>query len=194
MAQVTNTLNRWHKVVERIKDASTKLQGEIQGSELLQITAATRELRLATVADREAKLLANLALLDQLRLAVVDIRNAIQDANLNGITQRMNEMQYLTLKRQTLERLVARLRTTESTEEALAELAAAQVQAATSSYSNTNRSVAVAVVSAENLAVLEKELATVGKRINVLSDEISDLNASRVTLEIQDSVREYVGV
>ena len=149
---------------------------------------------MATVADREAKLLANLALLDQLRLAVVDIRNAIQDANLNGITQRMNEMQYLTLKRQTLERLVARLRTTESTEEALAELAAAQVQAATSSYSNTNRSVAVAVVSAENLAVLEKELATVGKRINVLSDEISDLNASRVTLEIQDSVREYVGV
>ncbi|GBG14591.1 trigger factor [Novimethylophilus kurashikiensis] len=191
--QVSNTLSRWHKVVDRFKQSIAQLSGDIKRSispvtyNNLAVVKVEREHYTKVAADAVAKV----DLLLKLNATVGHIREQLARANVEkGVSALLAEQVSKQAEKALLEDLVS------STEGVRlnfkdAEVVMARNETANSAYrehftfSRVDESVADAWRS---------ELDALNRALVALSDRISDANAQRVAIELDEDVLAYMGM
>ena len=195
MSHVSNTLNRWHKVVERIQASMGRLNQRIDQLAVISITHASRVARAEQATVQEAEILQMIALRAKLSNTIAQIRAMVQLQNATtGISADMASMQALQNQLSQLESFLRTADRLPKVPDVITDLeAAAEMSLRTNTVTGRNTD-AASVLTVDTIASLRIKQDELTKSINVLSDSISEKNATKVALEIDDEVRTFVGI
>lgn len=196
MAKITNTLTRLHKIAERIA------QRRQQVAEAIQQGVAPEHLDASVLAVRGAALTEkasfaideSLAKHDELASAYVAVRNALAAANVQaGVAKVLAEQE--ALKR----RITMLTAIKDSQSDAVSQGEAKDIFEARAGTEESSRrgpyaSMSVTFLCADRLAHVVSELKQSEQALARLSDKLADCNATRITVEIADSVAADLGL
>lgn len=191
---ISNTLSRWHKVVDRIKTATKQLAGNI-GGDIGAVSYNSAVIfsaeRAGIVKDTDAAL-AKVPLLMKLNASLGHIRESLATANVEKGVSALLAAQVGKQNEQALyEALIqaagsARLR-----------LADAEKVLADAAKGETNRhyreSHAFARVDEAQVESWKARVEELGRELTALTDQISDVNASRLAIELDEEVLAHLG-
>lgn len=196
---ITNTLSRWHKIAERLKTATTE-----QRQEALTALQAGASVDLDTFTVRGETLQANAreALVggtaSVLRLfdALFHVRKEVARANIEfKVSDLLNDMerakQELNFREECLATAADKLSVAEM--QNLSNLRSAQ-PAAANVYGHGRERFSVSLVSTESVAELKSKRDDARRKVSALSDQISNANASKLTIVLDDSVVALLGL
>lgn len=189
--KISNTLTRWHKVAERVKVAATEMS-----QKNLQTVMGSRNLDADTFAVRRANLRAasvkatgeQTVLFFKLQRTLFQIRRALAKANVQfGVSDLLSNMEEA---KQAMNYYTTLLGATEGalSEDEFASLAGRK-NAAQNMYG-----VSVTFISAEQIASLTEDRDALKREVNALADRLSDANASKLSLDIDDDVVKAIGL
>lgn len=192
---VSNTLTRWHKVAERVKTASQELQQSMlrslqagQGLDFDTFLVRKDGLRQAAEKATGEQLSLYLALQDTLFV----IRRALAESNVKfGVSGLLNDIerakQELSIYERFLETSSGAMSVTEYED-------LARRRAGNESSTRQMYGVSVDFLNGTVKADLEQRRAAARITLNQLSDRLADANASKLSLEINAAVAEFVGI
>lgn len=195
---VSNTLTRWHKIADRVKqaagDLAQKNMNTLHGSR--SIDADTFSVRKGALEAATAKAIGEqsvmyFALLD----ALFAIRRALAQANVkHGVSDLLSQMEQA---KQAGAYYASILETTEGTlsQEEFAALYSKKNAAAKNSSSSVSMyGVSVTFVSEAMVTDLTEKRDSARKLVNALADKLADANATRITLDVDLAVATVVGL
>lgn len=189
--KITNTLTRWHKIAERIKIAANEISAANQ-----QTIGGSRNLDLDTFAVRRASLRAATAraageqteLYFHLQRTLFQIRRALARSNVQfDVSDLLSQMEEAKQGMQYYASLVDAVDGALSEEEYAA--LAARKNATQNMYGAS-----VSFLTPEQIAGMTAKRDELKREMNALADRLSDANASKLTLEIDDAVVQVVGL
>lgn len=194
MAKKTNTLNRWHKVTDRIRNVAAELSQKTE-----QTLACGRSMDGDTFSVRRAALNAatakavgeQKALYFTLQHALFAIRRAVSRANTAaGVSDLLNQQEEAKQDVAYYDRLLAAVEGAMSQEE-FAELVARKSK---NPQQSQVYGLHVTFLSVEQIAELAKERDAMRRQFEALSDQLATANATQLTLDIDDQVIAVVGL
>lgn len=192
---VSNTLSRWHKVVGRIKAATEQLASQIEGnlgSVSYNNLAVLRAEKAGIVKETEAAI-AKVGLLMKLNTTLGEVREAMARANVEkGVSALLAEQVTKTNERSLYEGLMAaagRSRLTLEQVESL--LGEAARNTATPHYRESHT---FGRVSEAQLIEWDARIEVLARELTGLTDRLSDVNASRLSIEIDEEVLAHLGM
>ncbi len=191
--RVSNTLSRWHKVLDRVK-SSTHLLAEQIAHDIRPLSynnaAVFRAEQLGV--ERHARMaLDSQPLLFQLNAAQCHIREALAKANVDkGISALLAKQVSKQHEKDLLEGLI---RAAGNTLLPLAE--AERVLGLSGNKDSTYREThTFARVSEAQAQHWRDQVAAINRELVALSDQLSDLNASRVSIDLEDALLDHLGM
>jgi hypothetical protein len=196
---ITNTLSRWHKVAERLKMAVNENR-----QEAISALQAGASIDLDTFTVRGDSLLANASAAlaggaeSVLRLqgALFYVRKEVARANIEfKVSDLLNDMELAKQELNFWEECLATAADKLSADEMknLSLLRKAQ-PAPQSVYGHGHERFSVNLISAESLTGLKSRRDAARRRVNTLADDISNANASKLTLALDDTVVALLGL
>jgi hypothetical protein len=195
---VSNTLTRWHKIADRVKQAASetkqKNMNTLQSSR--SIDADTFSVRKGALESATAKAIGEQSVLYFSLLGTLFmIRRALAQANVkNGVSDLLSQMEEA---KQTGEYYENMLETTEGTltqDEFSALYQKKNAAAKNSSSSVSMYGVSVTFMSEAMVAGVAEKRDAARKLVNALADKLSDANATRITLDVDLSVATVIGL
>lgn len=192
---ISNTLSRWHKVVERVKNATAQLAAQI-GEGISPVAYSNLALFKAEqpgVRQATEQALAKVALVLKLNAALGTIREALARANVEkGVSALLAEQVRLQNEKTLYENLLhsagsARV-TLADAEQVLAESAK---NAGGPHYRETFH---FARVNEAQAREWQDRVEAIGREQVGLADQISDVNASRLAVELDEEVLAHLGM
>lgn len=192
---VANTLTRWHKISERVRIASKKVQEEIlctmnHGHHMDADTFSVMKNRFVT--ETKNALSQKRKLHNAMVATLFDIRKAVAMANVtNGVSDLLNQIERYKQERAFLEAMIESQKghTTMADYEALA---IKKAKPGVTSYHVHSGS--VSFVAESQMAELVAEFTSLGIKLNELTDKLSDANATKLTIAIDDAVAAEIGM
>jgi hypothetical protein len=190
--QISNTLTRWHKIAERVKQAANEL-----AQKNFQAIQAGRNLDADTFSVRKAALQTTVgsavgeqtSLYFALQDALFGIRRALAHANVrHGVADLLNEMEQAKQKANYFSNLV------DSSAGALSVSEYSALCAKRNANSAGMYGANVTFLSAEELADLTEKRDAARREVNALADRLADANASKLSLDISEEVAKVVGL
>lgn len=195
MAQVSNTLNRWHKVVERIQQSLNRVNTRIEQQSQVSINYANREIRAAQAKEQEKEVLSLIATRAKLMNTIAQIRSVINRQNTEtGIAEAMAKMQALQAQANALESFLRSAERWNKVGDVLTSMESDAKMAIETKTQMRNVNDVATVMSVESIADLRKTQEQLTREVHVLSDKISDANATKVVIDIDDEVATHVGI
>lgn len=195
MAQVSNTLNRWHKVVERIQQSLNRVNTRIEQQSQVSINYANREIRAAQAKEQEKEVLSLIATRAKLMNTIAQIRSVINRQNTEtGIAEAMAKMQALQAQANALESFLRSAERWNKVGDVLTTMESDAKMAIETKTQMRNVNDVATVMSVESIADLRKTQEQLTREVHVLSDKISDANATKVVIDIDDEVATHVGI
>lgn len=195
--KITNTLNRWHKIAERIKVAAAEIKARNEealdaGRNLDDETFAVSKARMEANAERAVT--EGNELRTALHTTLFDIRRAVARANVqHEVTDLLNyqeqNKQDITYYEGQLAHLNEAVTVAEYEE-------MAKIRARTTSKNGYHSSLHanVTFLRPERIAHLRDTLAALVRERNGLADRLADANASKITLNVSATVADYIGL
>lgn len=194
--KVSNTLSRWHKVVGRMKAASEKLMAEISRGvgEVSYLDAVVLQAEQSAVMAETQKAVAKVDLLLKLNAAQEQVRVNLAVANVeHGVSEKLARQVRLQSEMGFYEHLVgavgfSRIGLSEGLE-----------VLKTRTGDRANRSIydsaySFARVSSSVVEGWKTRQEELGKELQRLADELSDVNATRLSVELDEEVLDYLGM
>lgn len=195
MAQVSNTLNRWHKVVERIQQSLNRVNVRIEQQSQVSINYANREIRAAQAKEQEKEVLSLIATRAKLMNTIAQIRSVINRQNTEtGISEAMAKMQALQAQANALDTFLRSAERWNKVGDVLTTMESDAKMAIETKTQMRNVNDVATVMSVESIADLRKTQEQLTREVHVLSDKISDANATKVVIDIDDEVATHVGI
>lgn len=195
MAQVSNTLNRWHKVVERIQQSLNRVNVRIEQQSQVSINYANREIRAAQAKELEKEVLSLIATRAKLMNTIAQIRSVINRQNTEtGISEAMAKMQALQAQANALDTFLRSAERWNKVGDVLTTMESDAKMAIETKTQMRNVNDVATVMSAESIAELRKTQEQLTREVHVLSDKISDANATKVVIDIDEEVATHVGI
>jgi hypothetical protein len=195
MAQVSNTLNRWHKVVERIQQSLNRVNVRIEQQSQVSINYANREIRAAQAKEQEKEVLSLIATRAKLMNTIAQIRSVINRQNTEtGISEAMAKMQALQAQANALDTFLRSAERWNKVGDVLTTMESDAKMAIETKTQMRNVNDVATVMSAESIAELRKTQEQLTREVHVLSDKISDANATKVVIDIDEEVATHVGI
>lgn len=196
MAQIKNTLTRFHKIAERIAQKRQQVQEAI----LKGVTPVTLDASVLAVRGAGLETEANfavdesLAQFDRLSHAYFKVRNALAEANVENDVAKT-----LASQEQAKRRISLLTSILESQSNAMAQKEAQAIFTARSTEEAQVRrglydSLTVTFLSEERLLHVRSELALAELSLAKLGDKLADLNARQLTVEIDDRTATELGL
>lgn len=196
MAQIKNTLTRFHKIAERIAQKRQQVQEAI----LKGVTPVTLDASVLAVRGAGLETEANfaveesLAQFDRLSHAYFKVRNALAVANVENDVAKT-----LASQEQAKRRISLLTSILESQSNAMAQKEAQAIFTARSTEEAQVRrglydSLTVTFLSEERLLHVRSELALAELSLAKLGDKLADLNARQLTVEIDDRTATELGL
>lgn len=198
MATIQNTLSRLHKIAERVN------QRRIQLGEAILVATMPQSLDSATAAvqGRDLEQRAQQALEKDLvkhaayLTAYQAIRNALARANVDHhISAVLAQQTAMRNRASLLQELLDRPDHAVSLTQAASIFEARQAEPANAGIRRSLDVLSVSPISPEQRAALERELDDISRQMVRLDDQLADLNATRITVELDDDIaKEVLGV
>ena len=196
MAQIKNTLTRFHKIAERIAQKRQQVQEAI----LKGVTPVTLDASVLAVRGAGLETEANfavdesLAQFDRLSHAYFKVRNALAVANVENDVAKT-----LASQEQAKRRISLLTSILESQSNAMAQKEAQAIFTARSTEEASVRrglydSLTVTFLSEERLLHVRSELDLAELSLAKLGDKLADLNARQLTVEIDDRTATELGL
>lgn len=196
MAQIKNTLTRFHKIAERIAQKRQQVQEAI----LKGVTPVTLDASVLAVRGAGLETEANfavdesLAQFDRLSHAYFKVRNALAEANVENDVAKT-----LASQEQAKRRISLLTSILESQSNAMAQKEAQAIFTARSTEEAQVRrglydSLTVTFLSEERLLHVRSELTLAELSLAKLGDKLADLNARQLTVEIDDRTATELGL
>lgn len=200
MASISNTLSRWHKVAGRIKSRITELQAEIRSA------TAEQHLDVDSFIIRKERMQANaseaynvkLPLMLELNAALFEVRKQLAEANVKfGVSAALVEMELARQNQILLQDIhldsldSGYVLTTADFEKLVALKKAAPAE------QQVNRSsdrAAVSFADTEKNSQIETQIEELGRKVVGLSDKLSDLNATKLSIDLPELVCKELGL
>lgn len=192
---ISNTLTRWHKVVDRIKTAVTQLSGQI-GCQIGPVNynnLAVLKVERTRVANDTEAALAKVGLLMKLNATLGQVREALARANVEkGVSALLAEQ----VCRQNQKALYEGL--AEAASSARLQLSDADAVLAESGKGDSamryRETHTFSRVPEATVIVWRDQAEAIGRELTALSDKISDVNASRLSIELDEEVLAHLGM
>jgi hypothetical protein len=204
---ISNTLTRWHKIAERMHQAAVEVDQEI--SQAVNPGAAvdfdTFEVRQnALTAAAEVALTSKTQLYHALEEALFDVRRVLAHANVkHGITDLLNAREAIKSKVLFYTKHIEAAQSAMPPEEFTALGLRRSIQPAQSQSDLTmmrlrgrdgNGSSRVTFMTAALLAEWTEKRDTLRRKQTNIADQLSDCNACRIEIEIEDRVAQALGL
>lgn len=186
MKSVSYTMTRWHKIAARINAAVAEAV-EAANKKLTQVKCSTTTKAAYTeesIGVMRTAGLGELALADKLLTDLSKIKSVIGQKNVEiGVTQKLSEADVATRQMNLYKNFL-------SANDEKISFAAFQVAGSTdaskSIYGHDSNSHGIAVLSEKDLAEIKGKMDMYKKMASKLSDEVADLNRTKVVIEISD--------
>lgn len=194
MQKLSNTLTRWHKIAERITSRMKAIQSEISRSIAYSGDVSIIEvLHLDLVKTAKVAVSDKASMYQELNNALVLIKASIAKSNASaGVSSFLVEIEGARRQIQFLESLVNSLQSAVHVENCLELAAKANPD---DSRSHMLRShFTVRLINDDEFTTLKQNLANETRRMEGLTDKLADANASKVVIELSDSVCAELGL
>lgn len=186
------SLNRWHKVVERLNELRSAAHSKMLANSVVRESVQAVNLYDKRHAEASAKALEARQELATVITTIGVIRQALQKSNVQlGISDRLSEMETIRYQAQAVTELIALLETTNSLEDAKV-LAAARLSQNDAYASRSD--IQIYAIPDDIKAGLEAESIALSVRKNNLADEISELNTTRLEITLDESLAKRIGL
>lgn len=191
--EISNTLSRWHKIAQRVRAAGQKVQAEITaalnaGAHLDSDTFEIRKTKLQS--ETTFAVTEKLSQYKAMQDTLFKIRKSVNQANLShGVSDLLNQIERVKQEREFYNAIIISQEHLMSTSD-YAQLAARRSKSESTRY----HSAAVTFLSSEKLAEMIVERDALAVKLNQLADMLSDANATKLKIFIDESVAKVVGI
>lgn len=196
LAVISNSLTRMHKIAERINQRRQQLAEAIaRGVRPESLEASVLRVRGASLKEQASFAIdEQLAMHDRLVEAHMTVRNALAEANVKfGVSRLLAEQE--AVKRSIA--LLASIR--DSQDDAVSQTQASAIFEARSAADDANRrglfaALSVTSLCEDRLAHVVSTLQQAERQLAKLSDDLADLNASRIQVTLDHTVAAELGL
>ncbi len=194
--EVSNTLSRWHKVVGRVKSAADALVAQIS-DDISETTFGGNQAELFRLEKPRLKAqtdaaLSRVPLLFKLNDTLETLRVALARANVEkGVSDKLARQVKLQNERMLYDQLIRAGGSSRISMDEGASLLKAESPSAHSHYGPSYAFTRVPEACRESWVAKVQEL---DKALQRLADELSDANASRLKLELDEEVLAHLGM
>lgn len=191
----TLTLTRWHKVAERLArdygESVSECRSTLMHTEISAYLGEEQEQFLQT---QKQNALGNLERAFRIQDAVAHIRHLVGDANVReGVSAKLAEFDKLNRRVKALSEVVDGQSTDMVTVSQLRSIPKDYV-ADGASYDSKRPKIKVRMLSMQELEALGDQLSKTRKAAYALSDEVSDLNRVKLSIELETEVASAAGL
>ena len=191
----TLTLTRWHKVAERLArdygESVSECRSTLSQTLVSAYLGAEQEQFLQ---NQTQSALANLERAFRIQDAVAHIRHLVGDANVReGVSAKLAEFDKLNRRVKTLAEVVESQSTDMVSVTQLSSIPKDYV-ADGASYDSKRPKIKVRMLSMQELELLDDQLSNTRKAAYALSDEVSDLNKAKLSIELETEVASAAGL
>ena len=194
MPSYTLSVNRWHKVAERLAKTYAELSQSARNTYTnTQISGYLGETQIARLRESGQSEIPNLFRAFKIQDALIDVRQAIGEVNAkNGVSLELAKYDALMRRHKLLDTI---LNSQTSDMVGLDEVASLPNQIVGDGLYERNRSkIKVKVLETENEIILRKEAEALLAKAYALADRINDLNQARMTLELPEEIASVAGL
>jgi hypothetical protein len=194
MPSYTLSINRWHKVAERLAKTYTELSQSARNAYTnTQIGGYLGESQIARLRESGQSEMQNLFRAFKTQDALIELRRAIGEVNAkNGVALELAKYDALMRRHKLLDTI---LNAQTSDMVGLDEVAMLPNQMIVDGLYERNRSkVKVKVLDGPNEELLRKEAEAILAKAYALADRINDLNQERMTLALAEDIASLVGL
>ena len=194
MPSYTLSINRWHKVAERLSKAYTELSQSARNTytntQIAGFLGESQVERLRESADSEMQKLFRAF---EIQDALIDLRRAIGEVNAkNGVSLELAQYDAL-MRRHKLLEIILNAQTSDMV--SLSEIAMLPNQIMGDGlYERSRSKIKVKVLENEHETRLRKEAEALLAKAYALADRINDLNQERMTLELPEEMASVAGL
>ncbi len=194
MPSYTLSINRWHKVAERLSKAYTELSQSARNAytntQIAGFLGESQVERLRESADSEMQKLFRAF---EIQDALIDLRRAIGEVNAkNGVSLELAQYDAL-MRRHKLLEIILNAQTSDMV--SLSEIAMLPNQIMGDGlYERSRSKIKVKVLENEHETRLRKEAEALLAKAYALADRINDLNQERMTLELPEEMASVAGL
>lgn len=186
---VSNTLTRWHKIAERIRNAGNELQQNI----MTAVSPGHQDADTLVVRKKTFQAASDKALTEQkdlfleLQRALFAIRKALADANIKaGVSALLNDIELHKQEFNFYNNLIEKIG---------GDLSISEFESLASRRTNQSMyGVSVTFVTPAAKAEIEATRDALRIKLNQLADELADANATKITLPVSAAVAQAVGL
>lgn len=191
----TVTLTRWHKVAERLaRDYGESVSECRQTLSQTMISAYLGEEQEQFLQDQTQNALANLERAFRIQDAIAHIRHLVGDANVReGVSARLAEFEKLNRRVKALSEVVDSQSIDMVSVTQLRNIPKDYV-ADGASYDSKRPRIKVRMLGMQDLEALTNQLDAARRAAYALSDEVSDLNKARLSIELETDVANAAGL
>lgn len=194
MPSYTLSINRWHKVAERLSKAYTELSQSARNTYVnTQIAGYLGESQVERLRESAESEMQKLFRSFEIQDALIDLRRAIGEVNAkNGVALELAQYDAL-MRRHKLLDIILNSQTSDMV--SLNEIAMLPNQIMGDGlYERSRSKIKVKVLESEHEDRLRKEAEALLAKAYALADRINDLNQERMTLELPEEMASVAGL
>jgi hypothetical protein len=194
MPSYTLSINRWHKVAERLSKAYTELSQSARNTYVnTQIAGYLGESQVERLRESAESEMQKLFRSFEIQDALIDLRRAIGEVNAkNGVALELAQYDAL-MRRHKLLEIILNSQTSDMV--SLNEIAMLPNQIMGDGlYERSRSKIKVKVLESEHEDRLRKEAEALLAKAYALADRINDLNQERMTLELPEEMASVAGL
>jgi hypothetical protein len=194
MPSYTLSINRWHKVAERLSKAYTELSQSARNAYTnTQIAGFLGESQVERLRESAESEMQKLFRAFEIQDALSDLRRAIGEVNArNGVSLELAQYDAL-MRRHKLLEIILNAQTSDMV--SLSEIAMLPNQIMGDGlYERSRSKIKVKVLENEHETRLRKEAEALLAKAYALADRINDLNQERMTLELPEEMASVAGL
>jgi hypothetical protein len=191
----TLTLTRWHKVAERLaRDYSESVSESRSTLSQTVISAYLGPEQEEFLQNQAQSAITNMERAFRIQDAVAHIRHLVGDANVHeGVSAKLAEFDKLNRRVKTLSEVVESQSSDMVSVTQLRNIPKDYV-ADGANYDSKRPKIKVRMLAAQELELLADQLVSARKAAYALSDEVSDLNKAKLTIELEAEVADAAGL
>ena len=191
----TLTLTRWHKVAERLaRDYSESVSESRSTLSQTVISAYLGAEQEEFLQNQAQSAITNMERAFRIQDAVAHIRHLVGDANVHeGVSAKLAEFDKLNRRVKTLSEVVESQSSDMVSVTQLRNIPKDYV-ADGANYDSKRPKIKVRMLAAQELELLADQLVSARKAAYALSDEVSDLNKAKLTIELEAEVADAAGL
>lgn len=195
MAKITNTMNRWHKVIERIAQVKTSAENDLRASAAITFAGVSRGSAVEKADAALGQLDQHRQLIMAANAAISEVRKALARANVElGVSDALADMETIRKDIDVLNNILA-YSSRESADSLVAHLNLRVADASQEVRDRINEQTFTAsVMSAAVRDEVRKEAEQLELRKHALADKVSEVNATKITVEIDDVIAKRLGM